>query len=79
MRIKPERIPHYAWDCAGCSCEPTHAFHGVPCIAVRRNMGRDRCLACGARWPSIEYRHQRWPTIVRVRTRGWEGWLVRNA
>jgi hypothetical protein len=55
-------IGFYAHDCAGCSCEPTTALTGVPCIAVGRTAGRwgspgrDRCLGCGESWPQMERR-----------------------
>lgn len=66
--MKSERIPHYATDCASCSCPPTHKFHGIPCIAVTRTVdyihpAKDTCDGCGVSWPSVEYRSERQSTL----------------
>lgn len=46
----------YCHDCAMCDCEPVAKFHGVPCIEVVREPGRDRCVSCGLMWTTKEYR-----------------------
>jgi hypothetical protein len=51
--VKPELYCH---DVALCDCEPTHSFHGVPCILVVRDRGFDRCAWCGLMWTTKEYR-----------------------
>lgn len=61
-----ESIEHYSHDCARCPCEPTHNFHGVPCISVTRTIvtgpgwteKRDRCTGCGRLWWGADYRWQ---------------------
>jgi len=52
-------VPFYSWDHAECDCAATHAWQGIPCLAVAvrgvvssrgNSRARGRCLACGTRW-----------------------------
>ncbi len=48
-------------DVAGCGCRAfVHETTGIECTSVGRNVlaGVDRCLNCGARWKSRDYRWQ---------------------
>lgn len=59
-----EHYVNYSHDCAKCSCQPTHAYEGIPCVAVSRFavndeyglLAIDRCKGCGFHWPAINYR-----------------------
>lgn len=68
MTLKSETITHYATDCAGCDCRPTHKLAGIPCISVTRTVdyihpAKDTCDGCGQSWPSREFRSEKQPSL----------------
>lgn len=34
-----------------CECPPTHTFHGVACVVIRRLADKTaQCVKCGVKW-----------------------------
>lgn len=41
-----------------CECPPTHTFHGVACVVIRRLADKTaQCVKCGVKWTPVAH-HQ---------------------